>query len=134
MTKEEKIKEAWGELWHSFNESAKKCALNKDGYVASILQNGLNKDFTEFNASLVAWRPKSLQGIEDNNGWIKVESEADLPKDSYNYWIFQNDGLIQSMKEYELNKKYYNIRATHYQQIEKPKPPLYYEPARSTNR
>jgi len=24
------------------------------------------------------FRPKSLQGIENNNGWIKIESESDL--------------------------------------------------------
>jgi len=27
------------------------------------------------------WRSKSLQGIENNNGWIKIESEDDLPKE-----------------------------------------------------
>jgi len=78
------------------------------------------------------WRPKSLQGIENNNGWIKIESEADLPKEYKFYWIktqlnsefiawcrpnerlfIHNDG--------ETEFKY----ITHYQPIQKPLKPLY---------
>lgn len=61
----------------------------------------------------------------NNNGWIKIESEADLPKESWNYWIMQSDGLIQTLKEYEDNKKYFQIIATHYQPITKPEKPIY---------
>lgn len=28
------------------------------------------------------WWPKSITGIRNNNGWIKIESEDDLPKES----------------------------------------------------
>lgn len=134
MTKSEKIKEAWGELWNSFNESAKKCALNKDGYVATILQNGLNQDFTEFNTSLLAWRPKSLQGIESNNGWIKIESKLDLPNHSIEYHVIKKGSL---QKAYYIGSNRWIVEGndfpktteiheiTHYQPIEKPKPPIY---------
>lgn len=126
MKKEEKIKEAWGELWNSFNDSAKKCALDNDGHVASILQNGLNKDFTEFDTALVSWRPKSLKGIENNNGWIKIESEDDLPKKGSNcYFILKNgvSGIFVDLDDSE----YLTLRnrGTHYQPIVKPKPPIY---------
>nr|WP_297310389.1 hypothetical protein [uncultured Flavobacterium sp.] len=128
MTKEEKIKEAYGEYY----ETVKNYIDDNGWCVLNVSQKEPINFFAHHGKTewkpikeRVCWRPKSLQGIEDNNSWIKVESEADLPKESYNYWIFQNDGLIQSMKEYELNKKYYNIEATHYQPIEKPKPPLY---------
>ena len=130
MTKEEKIKEAWGLYFEHLGEHAKKHALENNGYCSApsitlgLILRRHGEEWLETNKDLKN-RPKSLQGIEDNNGWIKVESEADLPKESYNYWVFQNDGLIQSMKEYELNKKYYNIEATHYQPIQKPKPPIY---------
>ena len=123
MTKEEKIKEAWGELWNSFNESAKKCALNKDGYVASILQNGLNRDFTEFNTDLVAWRPKSLQGIENNNGWI-----LGLPtEETDNVWLMTKDaGIVCSKYEHMKGDEAHWIEnVTHYQPIEKPELPIY---------
>jgi hypothetical protein len=36
------------------------------------------------------WRPKSLDGIENNNGWIKIESKDDLPKKG-KYWGFTKD-------------------------------------------
>lgn len=62
---------------------------------------------------------------KNNNGWTRIESEADLPKDSWNYWIMQSDGLIQTLKEYEDNKKYFKIIATHYQPITKPEKPIY---------
>ena len=35
----------------------------------------------KFNGVVYSYRPKSLQGIENNNGWIKIESEKDLPKE-----------------------------------------------------
>lgn len=77
-------------------------------------------------------RPKSLQGIENNNGWIKIESEEDLPKDSAYYWIVTNSKNIH-LTEYEVDFKqfftkdyaYNDYEITHYQQIDKPKSPIY---------
>ncbi|MGL6124864.1 MAG: hypothetical protein ACRC1F_00015 [Metamycoplasmataceae bacterium] len=64
--------------------------------------------------------------IEDyfKDEWIEIYKDDDLPKDSYNYWIMQSDGLIQTMKEYEENKKYWIVNATHYQPIIKPNKPI----------
>lgn len=128
MTKEEKIQEAWGEYWEQFSSGIKSKALSNNGWL-------YYDDITDYRGTLVdcidterdidLCRPKSLQGIEDNNGWIKIESEDDLPKDSFNYWIYQSDGIITSIRHYVENKKYYKINATHYQPIEKPKPPVY---------
>lgn len=36
-------------------------------------------DHCHIHGNLV-WRPKTLQGIENNNGWTRIESEADLPQ------------------------------------------------------
>lgn len=66
-----------------------------------------------------------LNDYKNNNGWIKIESEEDLPKDSYNYWIMQSDGRVQTIKDYEDNAKYWCVKATHYQPINKPLKPLY---------
>jgi len=79
-------------------------------------------------------RPKSLQGIETNNGWIKIEIEADLPNQDGSYFtittycnkiverdypIFLNTMTLDEEKEWWL--KY----VTHYQPIIKPQPPIY---------
>ena len=82
MTKEEKIKEAWG--IHFSND------VDENGYRTyaeyeythiaqwddDLLEKGFNKVLK------IYWvRPKLLRGIENNNGWIKIESEKDLPKE-----------------------------------------------------
>lgn len=38
----------------------------------------------------ISVRPKSLSGIEDNNGWISIESEEDLPKEKISYEVWRN--------------------------------------------
>lgn len=125
MTKEEKIKEAWGELWHSLHFAAKKCALENNGYISGILANGLKQPFTEWDEDVGAWIPKSLRGIENNNGWIKIESEDDLPKEDLVYWVVKDNQIID-MEVWEISLAFHNKRnITHYQPIEKPKPPIY---------
>lgn len=67
---------------------------------------------------------------KENNGWIKIESEDDLPKGGGDYWVFNNnkaniavyykDALLW---EYELYE--YTIKPTHYQPIIKLQPPIY---------
>ena len=47
-----------------------------------------------------------LEVSESNNGWIKIRSEEDLPKDSFNYHLFCNDGRYITMKDYDYYKKY----------------------------
>ena len=82
MTKEEKIKESWGIHFSS--------DVDENGYITYTEYQDIHLlqwvgDFWEkgFNKVLrIYWvRPKSLQGIENNNGWIKIESEKDLPKE-----------------------------------------------------
>ena len=81
-------------------------------------------------------RPKSLSGIENNNGWIKIKSEDDLPKltmlnKDNKYWIFNSNGKIgdlplswlHTFKEMGKREKTNNI-ITHYQPIIKHKPPI----------
>jgi hypothetical protein len=79
----------------------------------------------DYNKNTDAHRPKDLQGIENNNGWISIDFGSDIPTDSYNYWIMQSDGIITTLKEHEGNMKYWDIQATHYKPIIKPLPPVY---------
>lgn len=80
-TKEEAIKEAWGadynkmirdNGWSTTEPKNKEGFDEKEEFCTDIYKN----DSTRF-----IWRPKSLQGLEDNNGWICIKSESDLPKD-----------------------------------------------------
>ncbi|MNY73651.1 hypothetical protein D3C86_2124910 [compost metagenome] len=73
-------------------------------------------------------RPKELRGIENNNGWIKIENEKDFPqKDDCDYWIVKNGNieLFHWLKEETLNSVAWLSVITHYQRIAKPRPPIY---------
>jgi len=68
---------------------------------------------------------------QDNNGWIKIESESDLPKDDcICYFVlksnkamltgyFRNGCFDYALRYYDENE------VTHYQPIQKPEPPIY---------
>ena len=85
MTKEEKIKEAWDnkdgsnkEVWAGYwnYNKAKEHGMDKDGWIKVCGYEpgeGMVCDYM---------RPPQLEGIENNNGWIKIESEDDLPKEN----------------------------------------------------
>ena len=88
MTKEEKIKEAYIEV---FGEKRIRTIMNyvykENGFIEGFVLLDLKLDIKieklerKFNGVVYSYRPKSLQGIENNNGWIKIESEKDLPKE-----------------------------------------------------
>ena len=77
------------------------------------------------------WRCKSLQGIENNNGWIRIESEVDLPKEGMHHSILLDSECINGYRNYdvivfyEVNSKFRKKEISHYQPIEKPNPPIY---------
>lgn len=130
MTKEEKIKEAYGKNWEIVKDK-----VNKDGWI---------KDrefiFSEF-IERIDWqttdhddeyydtrRPVKLKGIENNNGWIKIESEEDLPKTNGMYWTIAkfnescaNTWGMLGKGEFTFDNGY----VTHYQPIIKPNTPIY---------
>jgi hypothetical protein len=73
-------------------------------------------------------RPKSIQGIENNNGWIKIESDDDLPKKSGMYWTFiiGKEVVANTFNTFGNNEfTFDNGVVTHYQPIQKPQPPIY---------
>lgn len=154
MTKEEKIKEAWDSLpekvfkkviindgwlyygyacngWDDVEEYLESfnCDVNRDNYEMRYDQCD-NGDLINVHV-----RPKSLQGIENNKGWIKIESESDLPKleklgDEILCFIKCNEyneigvGKFSFGTFKTLYGNHYN-NITHYKQINKPEPPLY---------
>ena len=74
---------------------------------------------------------KKAYGIENNNGWIKIESEADLPKEGMHHSILLDSECINGYRNYdvivfyEVNSKFRKKEISHYQPIEIPKTPIY---------
>jgi hypothetical protein len=131
MTKQELIKQEW------------KCISNvkydkNNGWAISYCVNGtddfdediLDKiEFEYLEDDLIKWRPKSLKGICDNNGWVKIESEEDLPKESGLFWIVEDGHVINEPCNYHKSTRRWVIKCeqypTHYQPITKPLEPLH---------
>lgn len=96
--KEKCIREAYEKHGYDWNEI--KQVVSPDGWcncrVAHVLALSGEQEDSECGHYV---RPKSLQGIENNNGWIKIESEADLPErndEQEYYWI--HEGSIHEMR------------------------------------
>lgn len=75
------------------------------------------------------YRPKSLQGIETNNGWNRID-EVGLPSENGDYWFYSETMPIQISEHYFHAKskrcKEQTIRNhTHYQPIIKPEKAIY---------
>ena len=132
MTKEDVIKKAWGEYYEDYKKYIDKNGLLSDRFLTNKQCKTLNDDFLSIeiyspDKGYYFYRPKSLQGIEDNNGWIRIESEDDLPKDKCVLLVYpefddQYTFLYNNDKE---SKETLIENHTHYQPIEKPKPPIF---------
>lgn len=118
MTKQEIIQKAYGEYWDNLKDS-----VDENGYA------NLDNTFSYEDIGLELqdnenWRPKSLKGIESNNGWIKIESKNDLPKEQTSNFVRLNNGQIIQSFYYGQISDYIN-KVTHYQPIITPREPLY---------
>jgi hypothetical protein len=79
-------------------------------------------------------RPKSLQGIENNNGWKKIESEEDLPTKTITYHVVINGksskALYAGKNRWFINgndfTKTTEIQGiTHYKEVKTEEAPIY---------
>ena len=126
--KQEAIKNAYGEFLEKVKDY-----VDNDGWIDNSIPKftfGQLKNLDLEYKNDVFFRPKSLQGIENNNGWIKIESEEDLPKnDMYVHIIFNkkvNIAFLCNGELYNPNKvKYYKKGVTHYKPIEESTLPIY---------
>ena len=129
------IKEAYGE---SYN----KLTIDENGYVNigfscngnDDVQDILNdydikltlsdldiKNSNPYGDGITTFRPKSLIGIETNNGWTKIDTEEqynELFNDLYEWYNIKNK------KSWIGDLDYYG-KATHYRIIQPNKPPLF---------
>lgn len=129
MTKQEAIQRAYGKHWKDVKDH-----VNEDGWLDKIVFEETSLNYSDMN---IAFRhidnkyclPLSLSGIDTNNGWTKIESENDLPKEEGQYFVYNElDGFIQLFTG-NLKNAVHIVYGTplysHYQPIQKPKPPIY---------
>lgn len=130
-SKQEVIQEAWGENYEEFKDNIDDngWAIYPHSQKHEMIENIRPIEF-RFNSS--DFRPKSLAGIETNNGWTRIESEADLLNIIGKYehvFLMGIDGEIGIGFTIVLNdkvsRKYWLENATHYQPIIKPQSPIY---------
>jgi hypothetical protein len=70
-------------------------------------------------------RPGDLIGIETNNGWVRLESGDDLPRNG-EYWTrASNDGQVFLNLISDGVWRWKNQHISHYQLVSKPSPPVY---------
>lgn len=137
--KEEKIREAWNRIGVNFPIGI----CMETGYSEVQNENDISKileyhnisvtdiEWQHINPAGLRYRPKSLQGIENNNGWIKIESEDDLPKGKATYWTIDKFMEVNPTREFfdpeaivSMNERWMS-RITHYQPTNIPLKPIY---------
>jgi hypothetical protein len=131
MTKQDAIKNAYLEIISE--DEFNKIQIDNDGwyYNTSVSYIKIDIDKFDFEENSYFIRPKQLQGIEDNNGWISIESEKDLPKENGKYWFIlkSNNEILNgnfSVGCFDYALRYYDEKeVTHYQPIILPSNPLY---------
>ena len=84
---------------------------------------GFSEDEIDRDETRGIWRPKSLQGIENNLGWIKIE-DLKLTKPTICFVV--NEFSEVDIDTYRNDiEEYFKSSYTHYQPIIKPNPPIY---------
>lgn len=138
MTKKETIIKHWADL----NIDAPFGICNETGWYLGFFCNGVDdiielygNDIVDFIVykfdpdGLGKFRPKSLRGIEDNNGWIKIERVEDLPTNGSYKVILRDSGAITTLDftlQQIFNDLLYIVQLySHYKPIEEEKKPLY---------
>jgi len=122
--KNKAIQEAYGKHWENV-----KNYVDENGwcYLFPTIKGEL--DFENTGRDNVCYRPKSLQGIENNNGWIKLNTQSDLKHKMIDCYFMSNDELINGEiynYDFYYGNKYFNFsEVTHYKPIAKPKLPLF---------
>lgn len=135
MTKQEAVKQAYGSQYDFLkpdeNGWFKDDVLGNSEELSVWVLSECERKWNDDNE--LVWRLTSIAGIEDNNGWIKIESEDDLPTYDEYCWIEpQKDRFIIAWYNYTDTYFYDNQGnkwlwrgITHYQPINKPEKPLY---------
>jgi hypothetical protein len=106
MTKQELIQAHWN--WLGFvsmptdENGWVNCDILPDAFDKSTLD--IEKRINSKRWTIIFVRPKSLNGIENNNGWIKIVDKDNLPKRIAEYHVFFNS---DTLSEYIGKAKYH---------------------------
>ena len=142
MNASEFIKQEWIELIGE--EEFNKIEITEDGWLEVSLSdfqfkynrsingdwhgkgyNPLRKGTPEIPDKLFV-RPKKLNNWENNEGWIKIESEEDLPNKTGHYWVKRGNEISIN---YIIVSESFSIsflhNLTHYKFIKPTKQPMY---------
>ena len=120
-----------------FNTYTKQEILSEDGFQVfdndsireQVLQYPTNLEEIAKHLTNKRWRRAiSLDGLEDNNGWIEFNSEVKI-EPTTNYWVRTSNDVIQLLQGSIINsiKTKNLIQITHIIPIVEPKHPLYVE-------
>lgn len=141
-SKQEVIQEAWGKYWTHVKDHVDENGKLKHSHCWKIFGDGINSDRNFYENELedkslnlqncewdMAYYPKAIEGLSNNNGWTRIESEADIPKEITECYVYDDDGDIScftfgiddcSGLEYLKEQG-----ITHYKPIIKPEAPIY---------
>ncbi|KAA2222999.1 hypothetical protein [Chryseobacterium sediminis] len=133
MTKEDKIKEAWGEYYEQIKNE-----LDEHGRYSYSDQNTNERkrkmwQFENIEChqiyDLELLIPSSIKGIENNNGWNACMNESPQPTESGMYWV-----IIHHLGKIFLDTRFYNSttnewdgypNVSHWQLLNRPENPVY---------
>lgn len=94
----------------------------------SHLAIGINFRYHDLDFHGKAWRPRSLRGLEHNNGWTKVISCADIPSTPGVYRFLCEDGSEKKVKlsdDVDLSFMHWKLGFTHWKEAHEDLKPLY---------
>lgn len=126
MTKEEIIKEAYGEHYKEFEKF-----IDENGWVRHRSYCvPLSKYFkrSEIQSNSMEERPIKLKVLEDNNGWHVINTVADLPKEKGTYiFTSKKQGWLRSTYDYNDVKDgpEWFLRFSHWREIVHVPNPIY---------
>lgn len=129
--KQEAIKKAYGEYWEKVKEY-----VDEEGWVtaeyfphSSKIDVEFGEDFGD-SCSDFCIRPKSLQGIETNNGWISVNDRLpEIKLTIESFWVFyvnyKGEKAVERMIFFKDINRFEVPTVTHWQPIQVPPKPIY---------
>lgn len=100
QAKQEAIKKAWIYLIDEIPYKLREKQINQDGYLTTIESPAnlcVRQDLCSKIHNIIdweMWRPKTLDYIDDNNGWIRIEPDGSNLPTSGNFRVYNNNPNI----------------------------------------
>lgn len=102
--KQKVIREAYGEHWDKVKDF-----ITETGWIDMsefhVYPQHLNIEKEDCEIDQEFWRPKSLKGIENNNGWFSIK-EHGLPKEKGNYDFLISEDYRINAEDLEITTVY----------------------------